>query len=345
LRFSARGAPDRLRSPLLERLLARADEATAVTDWRADAFRIIAPDAHSVPSVAAAALFTTSGAVMGESVFLATPVHYLAEMTNVRLAADGIVALRATEAENLADDFNRVWHDAGVRFVVGKSAELFCVFDRPLSATTHDPEEMLDRHIDSYLPEGEDAPRLRHLMSEIEMWLFDHAVNRSRSAEALVPVNGLWLWGGGAVLESMPPMQGWAAGGADPLFKLFGAADRGVTPAVAGTGTGIGIGTGTGTGIGIGIGTGTSNSSGGGTGAGQGERGAANSAVIVVAESPGTEAWRDVETRWLEPALEQLRSRRLARLDLSAGARCYRISVRWSRRFWRRPRPWWESFE
>jgi hypothetical protein len=245
-------------------------------------------------------------------VFLATPVHYLAEMTNVRLAADGILVLRPMEAENLADDFNRVWHDAGVRVIAGPSAELYCIFDRPLRATTHDPEEMLDRHIDSYLPGGEDAPRLRRLMSEIEMWLFDHGVNRGRLADALLPVNGLWLWGGGPTLDSMPPVYGWAAGGADPFFKLFGEADR-ATAASARTGAG--------------------------------ERRAANPAVIVVAESPGADGWREIEARWLEPALEQLRSRRLARLDLSAGARCYRVSARWTRRFWRRPRPWWEAFE
>ena len=301
LRFSARAAPDGLRSPLLERLLARADDSTAVSDWRADAFRVMAPDAQSVPAVGAAALFAARGAVAWEWVFLATPVHYLAEMSNVRLAADGLLALRPTEAENLADDFNRVWHDAGVRFIAGKSGELCCVFDRPLRATTHDPGEMLDRHIDTYLPVGEDAPRLRRLMSEIEMWLFDHGVNRGRLADSRVPVNGLWLWGGGPTLDSMPPLQGWAAGGADPFFKLFG------------------------------------------TGAGEGR--AANPAVIVVAESPGAEGWREIESRWLEPALEQLRSRRLARFDLSAGARCYRVSARWTRRFWRRPRPWWEAFE
>ncbi len=308
LRFSARAAPEPRRSPLLERVLARADESTVVSDWRADAFRVMAPDSQSVPAVGAAALYAARGAVAGQWVFLATPVHYLAEMTKVRLPADGILVLRPMEAENLADDFNRVWHDAGVRIIAGRYSELYCVFEGPLRATTHDPGEMLDRHIDAYLPAGEDAPRLRRLMSEIEMWLFDHAVNRGRSADALLPVNGLWLWGGGPTLESMPPVQGWAAGGTDPFFKLFGEADRAAA-------------------------------------AGAGERRAANPAVIVVAESPGDDGWREIEARWLAPALEQLRSRRLARLDLSAGARCYRVSARWTRRFWRRARPWWEAFE
>jgi hypothetical protein len=319
LRFSARGALARARSPLLERLIARADESTAVIDWRADAFRLIAPQAEKVPSVGAAALFAATGPVAGAWVYLATPVHYVAEMSNVRLAPDGILALRQTEAENLALDFNRVWHDAGARFVAGSSAELFCVFDRPLPATTHDPEEMLDRHIEEYLPSGADAPRLRHLMSEIELWLFDHSVNRARRENGLLPVNGLWLWGGGPALTSMPRVLGFGAG-ADPLFKWFarpasqpGAGARGRAGAAAEADTG--------------------------------SRAGANSAVIVVAETPGTPAWAEVESRWLTPALEQLKSRRLARLDLSAGNRCYLVSARGSRRFWRRTRPWWEAFE
>jgi len=316
LRFSARGAPVRLRSPLLERLIARADDAIAVTDWRTDAFRFLAPQIEPLPGVGAAALFAAGGDAAGSWVFVATPVHYVAEMSNVRLAPDGILALSRTEAENLSLDFNHVWHDAGVRLIAGTSGELFCVFDRPLPATTHDPGEMLDRHIEKYLPSGADAPRLRHLMSEIELWLFDHGVNRTRTAAALPPVTGLWLWGGGPKLESMPRVTGFAVG-ADPLFRLFArpAATAGARADDADLHSGAG------------------------------SHAEANSAVIVVAETPGTAAWGEVESRWLAPALEQLKKRRLARLAVSAGGRCYRITARSTLRFWRRARPWWEAFE
>ena len=46
----------RLRVPLLEQLLARADDWSPVSDWRAEAFRVIAPQAACMPAVAAAAL-------------------------------------------------------------------------------------------------------------------------------------------------------------------------------------------------------------------------------------------------------------------------------------------------
>ena len=220
-RFTHRGAGSRLRARLLERLLARADTPTVVTDWRADAFRLIAPQSASMPGVGAAALCAEQGSVDAASVFIATPVHYIAEMSNVRLAADGILSLSRPDADALAADFNRVWHDAGIRLVSGRSqTPLFCLTDRALDAATRDPEDVLDRHIENYLPSGADAPRLRQLMSEIEMWLFEHAVNLTRSAGAAPAVNGLWLWGGGSALASLPPVEGWTAGN-DPFFNAF----------------------------------------------------------------------------------------------------------------------------
>jgi hypothetical protein len=226
-------AVHRQRSALLERLLARADRSVAVADWRADAFRAIAPPSIGMPGVAAAALYAERGPVDAASVFLATPVHYLAEMSNVRLPADGILSLHRPEAEALAVDFNRVWSDAGTRLLSGGRAELFCAFDQPTEAATADPEDVLDRHIADHLPAGAAAPRLRQLMSEIEMWLFEHPVNRARTAQAAPVLSGLWLWGGGPALASLPAVNGWTAG-ADPLFKAFAARSEPSPHAAAG---------------------------------------------------------------------------------------------------------------
>jgi hypothetical protein len=221
-RFTRRGGANRERAPLLERLLARADGSAAVSDWRVDAFRLIAPTMTSMPGVGAAALYADVGPVDAACVFLATPVHYVAEMSNVRLPAGGILSLRQPEADALAADFNRVWKDAGIRLLAGRRSDLYCLVDDALHVTTHDPEEVLDRRIENHLPGGASAPRLRRLMSEIEMWLFEHAVNRARTMNAEAVVNGLWLWGGGAALTSLPPVDGWTAGD-DPFFNAFAA--------------------------------------------------------------------------------------------------------------------------
>jgi hypothetical protein len=216
-----RSAATPLRSAFLEQLLARADAGRPIGDWRAEAFGVIAPQAPW-PGVAAAALCADCGAVDGAWVCLATPVHYAAEMTSVRMSQDGILSMKRADAEALALDFNRVWNGSGVRLVAGVSARLYGIFDQTLNVATRDPEDVLDRYIEEYLPAGADAPRLRQLMSEIEMWLFEHGLNAARADLGVSRMSGLWLWGGGAPLASLPKVQGWAAGD-DVFFNAFNA--------------------------------------------------------------------------------------------------------------------------
>ena len=294
--FLARGA-SRSRCDLLERLLARADDGVSVADWRADAFRIIAPQAASMPAVAAAALCAAHGAVDAAWVCAATPVQYLAEMTSVRLPVDGMLSLSAAVADSLATDFNRVWRGSGVRMTATPSAQLFCAFDRALQVKTCDPQQALGMHIEEFLPSGPDSPRLRQLIGETEMWLFEHVANGARKKMGLPAVNGLWFWGGGAPLASLPDVQGRVAGD-DLFFNAFGAA------AIA----------------------------------------TADCAVVAAGCVPGSEPWRDIETRWLRPAIDALRAGRLSRLLLSAEDRRFAVTARGLRRFWRAKRPWWESF-
>ena len=202
-RFKARG--DGLDSPLLSRLLTRADNFSVIQDWRADALGL---DAAAAPL----ALLAAKGVLSGGWVCFATPVHYTAEMSNVRLRQDGILRLSEADALAMAADFNQVWHDAGVSMMVGRFADLFCLFDVPLQVTTQDPERVLGQPIEEFLPTGPDAARLRRLMSETEMWLFE----RARPALA----NGLWLWGGGAARTS-PDLPNLKTAGEDALFNYF----------------------------------------------------------------------------------------------------------------------------
>jgi hypothetical protein len=306
-RFSARAIAAPRRAALLELLLARADGFRAVEDWRADAFQVLAPQSPRIPAIAAAALFSDCAAAATDRpvgapawVCLASPVRYLADMTSVRLAQDGILPLTPASALTLAADFNRVWQDSGCRMIAGASAHLYCAFDRIHDVATRDPEDMLEQYIEEYLPAGADAPSLRRLMSEIEMWLFEHEVNRDRETSGLPRISGLWLWGGGAPLAALPAIEGWIAG-ADVFFSAFRAASA--------------------------------------SGANENRSG-----VIITPAEPGSPAWLECEQSLLKPASTRLRSGSLSRLEISAGRRCFTLTARAMRRFWRRSKPWWESF-
>ncbi len=300
IRFSAQGPEVPQRSPLLERLLARASPAVRTADWRAAAFRAVS-GAQSLPSIAGTALAAVGGGgVAGGWGCIATPVHCIAGMTAVAMHADGRLTLNDAQAAVLAADFNRVFAGAGVRLVVGPAAVLICVFDRALEVATHDPEAVAGGDVFGFQPAGRDAPRLRRLMTEMEMWLFEHEINRAREAGGLRPITGLWLWGEGAAAPALPTLQGWTAG-RDPFFAAFG--DQAHFPAVAGAG------------------------------------------VVVCDDHPGSLTWPDFERRWLAPAVEALRSRRIRRLDLGAGRLCRSVVGGFHWRLWRRPVPWWESFD
>jgi hypothetical protein len=306
------------RSALLEQLIARADDWVSVADWRADAFRVIAPQAACMPAVAAALLCAgraaadtgavdtgavAAGAMSAAWVCAATPVHYVAEMSSVRLAEDGMLALTPAGAEILASDFNRVWKGSGIHmtttvYTASRSAQLLCTFDRALEVVTRDPEHVLGRHIEEFLPSGADSGRLRQLISETEMWLFEHEANRARTELDLPSINGLWYWGGGAPLAALPIVQGWTVGD-DLFFNVFNTPRDDKLP----------------------------------------------SGVIAAACVPGSNQWQEVESRWLQPAVEKLRSRKIQRLQISAADRCYTVTARGLRRFWRRRIPWLVSFE
>jgi hypothetical protein len=299
-RFAARSSDGAQRSPMLERLVARAGDSSRVEDWRTEAFRVIAPSAQRLPSIAAAIVPEAgSGADPAAWACIATPVHLSAGMRSVTMAADGILNLAPGEAAALSTDFNRVFGGAGVRLSVGRGALLSCLFDDRIEAATRDPEEVAGNDVFGFQPIGPDGARLRRLMSEMEMWLFDHAVNRARSSQERQPVTGLWLWGGGPTGEALPPVRGWCAG-QDPLFAAFGSEYE--YPRAAGGG------------------------------------------VVVCAVQPGSNEWLDVERRWLVPAIAALGSGRLKRLDLSAADRRFSVGKGSNLRFWRRPRPWWESY-
>jgi hypothetical protein len=299
LRFAARSSIIPQRAPVLERLIARASPAAHVMDWRTEAFHAIAATGTPVPPLAAAALHASAGVATGTWVCVATPVHLVAGMSSVTLPDDGILELNEGEAETLAADFNQVFGDAGVRLAVGRAATLLCVFDQALEVATRDPEDVRGGDVFACQPTGRNAARLRQLMSEMEMWLFEHEVNRARASRALSSITGLWLWGGGTMLALMPTVHGWTAG-SDPLFTAFRVEED--FPSEAGAG------------------------------------------VVVCADQPGSSGWSDLERRWLEPAMAALRLGRLDRIELSAGDRRFSVRKGINWRFWRRPRPWWQSF-
>jgi hypothetical protein len=50
-----------------------------------------------------------------------------------------------------------------------------------------------------FLPSGKTGAPWRSLLNEIQMLFFQSEVNRRREQQGQLPINGLWLWGGGTL--------------------------------------------------------------------------------------------------------------------------------------------------
>ncbi|HEY2683601.1 MAG TPA: hypothetical protein VGI93_08850 [Steroidobacteraceae bacterium] len=229
------GVEPRRRSELLERLLARGEAISGASDWRALGFRALSP--APMPAVAAVSFLASQAHAAQPApadftwVFMATPVHLEPGLDNVRLPSDGIVCLSDEEARELAQEFERLWVDTPFR-LQAMEGSLHVLSRTPAPASTHDPSAFAGEHIDEYLPVGAGARFLKALMSEIEMWLFEHPLNRERGRLGRSIVSGLWLWGGGERLEQLPATD-FRAEGTDALFGAFDQAGQDTRVVVA----------------------------------------------------------------------------------------------------------------
>ena len=183
--------------PVLSRLLAASDSAAIENDGLlASACRICAiarqGDWPVAPSLARAA-----GIDPGRAYWLcAEPATMIVGKDDVRLS--GLVGdLARSDAEALVGALNAHFASDHVRFFAPTPAHWFVRVETAQQLSTRPPEAALGAPLFAFLPTGPDAPRWRRWQNEMQMLLFDHAVNRRRKQECLAPVNSIWLWGGG----------------------------------------------------------------------------------------------------------------------------------------------------
>lgn len=135
------------------------------------------------------------------------------------IAADEANALRAAVADLLADANIALDTPHPARWYV--PADIF----GDLVATT--PVRATGRNIDIWMQSGAQARNWRRLQNEIQMTWHDHPVNAAREADGRLPVNSVWLHGGGklaavgkladTVLTNDPFLAGLALAGGSRL--------------------------------------------------------------------------------------------------------------------------------
>jgi hypothetical protein len=181
--------------PGLERIARFGRRVALPQDWRAWLARLL--DLGSLadePSACVAA--RACAAPLTGAVWLATPVHYIASHAGVHLEQRGLLKLPGRERAALAADFASVFGDSGIQLVPLESGGFLINGAELPGADAHsiEPARCVGVPMDGTLPIDRALQRLR---AEIEIWLFEHPVNRGRSSRGELSVTGLWTWGGG----------------------------------------------------------------------------------------------------------------------------------------------------
>lgn len=182
----------------LSRLLSRSNVASvSISEFESVLFAEFGikrqPD-QDLP-IAAVTYFAETGERSPEWLMRLDPVHLQADVADSLLLDNGSVGVSIQEAAALLDTLKSYFSEYTFLFTEPnhwylKSVQAFSMHTRNLSAIT-------GSYINRCLPVGRDALSCLKLLTEIQMMLFKHAVNRVREQEGRLLINSVWPYGSG----------------------------------------------------------------------------------------------------------------------------------------------------
>ena len=322
-----------LEVPALERLLAKGRQHAEIDPDEAEPFATISAEAWRCARFgvdkqgdwpAAPYCLLADGGEPGEHHWLrADPVHLRLEGGRLVLADSGVFSVSQQEAESLADSLNAHFSDDGMVFYPLRPDRWYLRVERAQALETTPLAQAAGRSIDALLPRGADARSWRARLNDVQMLLHGHAVNEQRESAGELPINSVWLWGGGAIANAAtaPFNAVWSG---DPFAAgLAQAARIAARPLPADAAELLRAGAGTGVNLIL------------------------LDRLRAAAQYGDAHGWREslaqLERDWFAPLLEALRQERIGMLSLHAlgpaGALSVEITRGDLRRFWRRVRP------
>ena len=156
--------------------------------------------------VAPLALRGAGGDPRDDYVLLADPVHLAADRGRIA-RVQTIDDLSADDAAVLVQMLDRHFAADDLRFEAVRPDAWFARRSQPANIATTPPDAARGRNLLDSMPGGADGGLWKRWQNEIEMMLHDHPVNVAREARGALAVNGVWFSGGGRMTDvpSLPP--------------------------------------------------------------------------------------------------------------------------------------------
>jgi 2,3-bisphosphoglycerate-independent phosphoglycerate mutase len=140
------------------------------------------------------------GIEMGESdvAFRCNLVYLDVQAPQVFMGDYSAGHITTEEAKVLVEDLGRAIGSEEFRFFSGVSYRHIMIWSGGRAEmVTNPPHDILDREVADYMPKGDGAEKIIKLISDSQIFLKDHPVNRERRNRGLPSANSIWLWGQG----------------------------------------------------------------------------------------------------------------------------------------------------
>lgn len=157
-----------------------------------------------VPSRWAPAALTRQaevGDAVGSAWLRADPAHVRPDINGARLLGIGErLGLDDADVEALLPALKPVFGDAGFELDAPSPTHWYLRLPREAKLPAFSaPDDAIGADLFEHQPEGPEGRRWRALINETQILLHNHPWNARRAERGLVPVNSLWLWGGGVL--------------------------------------------------------------------------------------------------------------------------------------------------
>ena len=188
--------------PALETLLGRGSLQACPADGTEAALCLALGIARQQDWPLAPITLEADGQQTGDAYWLrADPVHLQLMRDRIVLTDPGMLDVSQLEADELLTSIAQHFGEA-LSPIQLHPQRWYLRLPHPPRLTTTPLSVASGRNIDSIQPQGEAAQHYRTLLNELQMLLFAHPVNQERELRGALPINSVWLWGGGVKPET-----------------------------------------------------------------------------------------------------------------------------------------------
>lgn len=138
------------------------------------------------------------GDAEGSTWLCAEPAYVQPDLTGARMLACGTLDVSPEEAEALARPLRPLFGDRGFLLETPSATRWYLRLPRDARPPAFaSPDRVLGDDLLPHLPSADADAAWRSLFNEVQVLLHNHPANAARRARGQMPVNCLWLWGGG----------------------------------------------------------------------------------------------------------------------------------------------------